>query len=119
MALRNPLEQRGHKLANVCFDVQVALVFRDVELKLRKNGKVLIDKVTGKATAGRVLALMGPSGNRRSMENSSLHLFRVMEDSSLRLVPYGQRLGLYWLTLRIAKLGLGFALTLELSAVQP
>ncbi|CAM9511546.1 unnamed protein product, partial [Ectocarpus sp. 12 AP-2014] len=39
-----------------------ALVFRDITLKLRSKEKILIDSVTGKATAGRVLALMGPSG---------------------------------------------------------
>ncbi|CAN0453852.1 unnamed protein product, partial [Scytosiphon promiscuus] len=38
------------------------LVFRDITLKLPSTDRVLIDSVTGKATAGRVLALMGPSG---------------------------------------------------------
>lgn len=37
-------------------------MFRDIELTLPGTGKVLIDKVTGTAKAGRVLALMGPSG---------------------------------------------------------
>lgn len=37
-------------------------MFQDIELKLPSSGKVLVNKVTGKATAGRVLALMGPSG---------------------------------------------------------
>jgi len=47
-------------------DKEKALVFRDITLKLPSSGKVpgkvLIENVTGKATAGRVLALMGPSG---------------------------------------------------------
>ena len=42
--------------------LQKAFVFRDIELSLPSTGKVLIDKVTGVANAGRVLALMGPSG---------------------------------------------------------
>eukprot|EP00903_Cladosiphon_okamuranus_P008855 g8479.t1 len=39
-----------------------ALVFRDISLKLPSSGKMLIETVTAKATGGRVLALMGPSG---------------------------------------------------------
>ncbi len=38
------------------------LTFSDVLVTLPKTGKVLIDHVTGYATSGRVLALMGPSG---------------------------------------------------------
>lgn len=45
-----------------CVFAQKAFVFRDIELTLPATGKVLIDKVTGIANAGRVLALMGPSG---------------------------------------------------------
>lgn len=39
-----------------------ALVFSEITLQLPSKGKTLIESVTGKATAGRVLALMGPSG---------------------------------------------------------
>lgn len=45
-----------------CLFAQKSFVFRDIELTLPRTGKVLIDKVTGTAKAGRVLALMGPSG---------------------------------------------------------
>ncbi len=38
------------------------LRFSEVLVTLPKTGKVLIDNVTGYATSGRVLALMGPSG---------------------------------------------------------
>ena len=38
------------------------LVWKDLSLNLKKNGKLLVDKVSGSARAGRVLALMGPSG---------------------------------------------------------
>lgn len=50
------------KPASFFQEEEKALVFRDITLKLPSSGKVLIDSVTGRATAGRVLALMGPSG---------------------------------------------------------
>lgn len=41
---------------------QAFFSFSDVVVDLPKKDKVLIDRVTGRAMGGRVLALMGPSG---------------------------------------------------------
>lgn len=60
-------------VSRVCVP-QKGLVFQDIELKLPSSGKVLLNKVTGKATAGRVLALMGPSGERDKLLYLSWYL---------------------------------------------
>lgn len=39
-------------------------MFRNLVVDLPKKGNVLIDDVTGMAKGGRVLALMGPSGEK-------------------------------------------------------
>eukprot|EP00752_Nemacystus_decipiens_P016241 g14521.t1 len=58
--VRSSLEHQSE--IQMLWGEEKALVFRDICLKLPPSGKMLIEAVTGKATAGRVLALMGPSG---------------------------------------------------------
>lgn len=43
-------------------DKTASLVWKNLNLKLKGKGKVLVDNVSGSVECGRVLALMGPSG---------------------------------------------------------
>ena len=59
------------------------LVWKNLTLTLKKEGKILIDNVSGAAYAGRVLALMGPSGAGKTTLLNALG----------NRAPYGQIIG--------------------------